>query len=107
MIIMSKIPQLVKLLEQNENDCFLLHALGLEYIKIGETEKGIAYFQKVLMCDENYVGTYYHLAKSFEKKQMIQKALDTYIQGMEIAKRVNDKHAYNELLMAYEELNDE
>lgn len=104
---MSKIPQLMKLLEQNQNDCFLLHALGLEYIKIGDMEKGIDYFQKVLICDENYVGTYYHLAKSFEKMQLIEKANVTYTKGMEVAKRCNDKHAYNELLMAYEELNDE
>lgn len=97
----------MKMLEQNEKDCFLLHALGLEYIKIGDIETGVTYFQKVLMYDENYVGTYYHLAKNYEKLQLLQKANETYIQGMQVAKSCNDKHAYNELLMAYEELNDE
>ena len=88
------------------NDCFLLHALGLEYIKIGEIEKALLAFQHVIASDKNYVGTYYHLAKAFEKINRIKDAVKTYEQGIIVASLVNDKHARNELQMALDDLTD-
>jgi hypothetical protein len=50
------------------------------------------------------VGSYYHKAKLLEKLGQIDNAITVYEKGMEVAKRLNDKHSYNELMMAMEEL---
>jgi tetratricopeptide (TPR) repeat protein len=101
---MSRIQQIEKMLLESTDDCFLLHALALENIKIGNSEKARELFEKLLTVDENYVGTYYHLAKLFEDTDNEKAAIETYEKGMQIAKALNENHAYNELRSAYEEL---
>ena len=85
-------------------DSFLQHALALEYIKIGKDDEALAQFNDLLEREPDYVGSYYHKAKLLEKNGNIEQALVTYEKGMEVAKRLNDKHSYNELMMAKEEL---
>ena len=85
-------------------DSFLQHALALEYIKLGKDGEALAQFNDLLEREPDYVGSYYHKAKLLEKNGKIDEALDTYEKGMEVAKRLNDKHSYSELMMAKEEL---
>jgi len=103
---MDRINKLNDMLIQSPNDCFLLHALGLEYAKIGEIDKALLAFHHVITSDKNYVGTYYHLAKTFEKINRLEEAIHMYEQGIIIASHVNDKHAQNELQMALDDLTD-
>ena len=100
----NRIDKLEAMLFANPQDCFLLHALGLEYLKLENTLKAIDYFRKVLETDENYVGTYYHLAKTYEKINLREEAITSYKKGIEIAMKMKDAHARNELAMALEEL---
>lgn len=88
-------------------DCFLLHAIGLEYVKINELEKALASFKKVIETNPEYVGTYYHLAKTFEKMGNNEEAVSTYEAGVKVAAKLNDMHARNELQMALDDLIDE
>ncbi len=103
---MSKIAQLQAYLEQNPKDCFLLHALGLEYVKIGEFETAKSFFERVLETDPQYVGTYYHLGKTYEQLEDSELAMDTYRKGAEVADKIEDSHALSELNMAIWELED-
>jgi exonuclease VII small subunit len=50
------------------------------------------------------VGSYYHLAKLLERQGEQESAIATYERGMEVAKRLGDRHAYGELQAAYEDL---
>lgn len=102
----NRIPQLEQMLAQSPKDCFLLHALALEHIKINEIEKGISLFKKVIDINENYIGSYYHLAKSFEKIGDEQNAIFYYKKGIQIAMILKDDHAKNELQMALDEIED-
>ena len=102
----SKIDRIQEMLRIQSDDCFLLHALGLEYIKIAEYEKAILQFEKILTVNDEYVGTYYHLAKTFERINEVEKAIRIYRKGIEMAEKVKDKHAKNELIMALDELED-
>jgi Tfp pilus assembly protein PilF len=54
--------------------------------------------------DENYVGSYYHLAKLLERNDKMEDAKEVYEQGMLKAKEAGDMHTYNELRTAYEDL---
>lgn len=101
---MDRIEKIKEMLDATPNDSFLLHALALEYIKIGEKESAKTTFEKLLEGNPNYVGSYYHIAKLMEDMQNREAAIQWYEKGMVIAKQLNERHAYNELQSAYEEL---
>lgn len=98
---MSRIEQIKKLMADNPADSFLMHALALEYIKISEDGQAREIFEDLLSKDSNYVGSYYHLAKLYERLGNEQSAIRVYEKGMEVAKQLNDHHAYSELRSAY------
>lgn len=103
---MERIEKLEEFLKQNPNDSFLKHALALEYIKMGDDEAAEKHFLEILENEPNYVGSYYHLAKLYERNNKTEKAIDWYKKGMYEAKKAGDNHALNELRMALEELED-
>lgn len=94
------------MLKTSGPDSFLEHALALEYIKNGENEKALELFVTLLKREPGYVGSYYHLGKLFEKIGNNDAALETYQKGMDEAKKAKDNHSFNELMSAYDELND-
>ncbi|PZP49447.1 MAG: hypothetical protein DI598_07790 [Pseudopedobacter saltans] len=100
----NRIERIKEMLKANPEDSFLLHALALEYIKIGEKENAKNTFEFLLDKNPNYVGSYYHIAKLMEDLQDKDAAIHWYEKGMVIAKQLNERHAYNELQSAYEEL---
>lgn len=103
---MERIEKLKALLEQNPADSFVQHALALEYVKLNKDEEAKTLFIALLQRNENYVGSYYHLAKLLERTGERNEAIAVYEKGMQRAKVANDNHAYNELRAAYEDLID-
>lgn len=103
---MSRIERIKEMLLTNPGDSFLQHALALEYIKLEEDEEAKILFENILDKDENYVGSYYHLAKLLERKNEMDAAKKVYEQGMIKAREVGDIHTHNELRTAYEDLID-
>ena len=101
---MTRLERIKEMLAANPGDSFLQHALALEYIKIDEDEKARELFQALLKNEENYIGSYYHLAKLLERNNNMDDAKEVYEQGMLKAKECGDMHTYNELRMAYENL---
>ena len=99
-----RIEKLQQFLTQNPQDSFVQHALALEYIKEEEEEKALELFLTLLSQNESYVGSYYHLAKLYEKRGATEEAETWYHKGMEKAKAAGDNHAYNELQGALEDL---
>lgn len=103
----SRIDKIQSMLQQSPNDCFLWHALGLEYSKQNMWQQSVDCYTKVLTIDTHYVGTYYHLAKTYERIQNFELAIQTYEKGIQIANEVKDMHARNELQMALDDLRDD
>ncbi len=101
---MNRIEKLLEYLKTNDKDSFLQHALALEYIKIGEDEAARLLFNELLLREPTYVGSYYHLGKLLERQGNFDKALRIYQRGMEEANRAGDRHAFNELQMAKEDI---
>jgi Tfp pilus assembly protein PilF len=101
---MNRIEQIKEMLVAHPGDSFLQHALALEFIKIEEDEKARELFQNLLQENENYVGSYYHLGKLFERNDNINDAKEVYERGMLKAKECGDMHTYNELRTAYDDL---
>jgi len=103
---MDRIAKLHEFLKASPDDSFVQHALALEYVKLGDEEKARQLFENLLTRDENYVGSYYHLAKLLERIDQKEDAMRWYEKGMLKAKEAGDQHAYNELRSAYDELMD-
>lgn len=101
---MDRISKLKAFLESSPDDSFLKHALALEYIKLEDDVTARRLFEELLEKEPEYVGSYYHLGKLLERAGEASLAATTYEKGMAMARSVNDKHAYNELQAAYEDL---
>ena len=99
-----RIAKIEAFLKDSPNDCFLHHALALEYVKEGKDDEARKHFEQNLQFDPAYVATYYHLGKLQERNGDTQGAIATYEKGMEMAKAAKDMHTYNELQAAYEDL---
>lgn len=94
------------MLQDQPKDSFLKHALALEYIKIDKEDEAIIQFVELLNNEPDYVGSYYHLAKLYERNQETDAAIEIYKKGMEVAKKLKDNHNLNELRSAYDNLVD-
>jgi Tfp pilus assembly protein PilF len=101
---MDRINKIKEYLAGSPEDSFLLHALALEYIKIGQDGEAQKLFESILERDSAYVGSYYHLAKLLERLGNNEEAIQWYEKGMSAAKLAGDQHSYNELQAAYEDL---
>ncbi|UPK67044.1 tetratricopeptide repeat protein [Chitinophaga filiformis] len=101
---MDRIARIKEFLKDSPNDSFLKHALALEYIKIGDDSAARSLFEELLAYEPGYVGSYYHLGRLLERAGLLQEAMAIFEKGMEMAKAANDRHAYNELQAALDDL---
>jgi len=104
---MTRLDQLLNFLHDSPTDAFLTFAIAKEYEGMGDREKALQYYHKLSIENEDYVGTYYHLGKLFEKIDQVENALTAYKKGMEIAQKQGDRHAFSELAAAKADLADE
>ncbi|SHN20353.1 tetratricopeptide repeat protein [Chitinophaga sp. CF418] len=101
---MDRIARIKEFLKDSPNDSFLKHALALEYIKIGDDSAARSLFEELLAHEPGYVGSYYHLGRLLERAGLPQEAIAVFEKGMQMAKAANDRHAYNELQAALDDL---
>ncbi len=101
---MDRIEKIKAMLADSPEDSFLQHALALEHIKVGNDEEARKLFENVLAKEPGYVGSYYHLAKLYERNDNNEAAIKVYEKGMEETKKSGDNHAFGELRGAWEEL---
>ena len=97
----TRLNKLLEFLESEPNDPFVLYALATEYNTQKDTEKALSYYLKLVDEHPDYVGTYYHLGKLYERIQEAEKAIAIYKQGMTASRKKGDNHAYSELQGAY------
>jgi tetratricopeptide (TPR) repeat protein len=97
----TRLTKLLEFLASEPNDPFVLYALATEYNTSNQEEKAFYYYHLLVEEHPDYVGTYYHLGKLYEKTQESQKAIEIYKKGMLAARRKNDGHAFSELQGAY------
>jgi len=101
---MDRLEKLKEFLLANPDDSFVMHAMALEYVKIGDDATARGLWEDILKRDPAYVGSYYHLAKLLERTGETGLALQWYEKGMAAAKAAGQRRAYNELQAAYEDL---
>ena len=97
---MERIEKIKLMLAEQPKDCFLKHALALEFIKMGQCNEAKAAFLQNLETDESYVATYYHLGKLYERLDEAEKAMDIYKKGIVVGQKQKDAHSVRELRAA-------
>lgn len=101
-----RLKYLLQLSETSPVDLFVLFAIAKEYEGAGDLAKALESYEKLHATDAAYVGLYYHLGKLHERLQAFEKAISTYKQGIEIARKASDFHAMSELQGALLNLED-
>jgi Tfp pilus assembly protein PilF len=101
---MDRLQRLREMLAQQPTDSFLNHAMALEEIKLGNEAAARALFESILQRDPQYIGSYYHLGKLLDRQGDETAAIEVFERGMEVAKKLGDQHALNELRGAYDNL---
>ena len=104
---MDKIEKLKEMISKFPDDCFSRHALAMELLKMGNTEQAIHEMEELLLVDPNYVGTYYHLAKAYEKLQQYSHSLEVLERGIKVAMASSAQNDLRELNGALDHLKDE
>jgi Tfp pilus assembly protein PilF len=99
----QRLAMLLQFYEQEPDDAFTLFALATEYLKQGDTDRALAFFERLVAADPAYVGTYYHLGKLYQRLGCPDDAERTYRQGIDVAQQQRDFHARAELQQALAE----
>jgi Tfp pilus assembly protein PilF len=103
----KRLNQLLAFHTSNPKDEFILFALAKEFEKHDDDEKALHYYRQLLEHSPDYVGTYYHLGKLYERLLQPGAAFAAYKTGMEVARQKGDQHALNELAGAKLELGED
>ncbi|MCO6460518.1 MAG: tetratricopeptide repeat protein [Saprospiraceae bacterium] len=88
---------LMKLLEDDPNDSFILFAIAKEYESLNMLDQALNYYLTLQRTNPSYVGLYYHLAKLYEELGKVEDALNIYDEGIFMAGKMHDQHALAEL----------
>jgi tetratricopeptide (TPR) repeat protein len=100
----DRLNQLLEFHAQDPDDPFLCFALATEYLKQGDEELALNWFESLLDRHPSYVGTYYHLGKLYLRLDRPEDALKTFEDGIRVASETGDAHAASELRSAKMEL---
>lgn len=103
----DRLERLLEFFKNEPNDPFLKYALATEYLRLNNTEEALRFYLDLVAKHTDYIGTYYHLGKLYEQLGQQDDALKAYEQGIEVGRRIKDQHALNELLGAFNSLQDE
>lgn len=93
----DRLEQLLQFHEEDPDDAFTRFAIAEEYRKRGQTKKALSFFEALVEEKPEYVGTYYHLGKLYERIDRTEEAIATYQKGIQAAQEQRDTHARSEL----------
>ncbi|WP_293904555.1 tetratricopeptide repeat protein [Sphingobacterium sp. UBA5670] len=103
----TRLDQLNEFLKESPEDPFLKYAIAAEYLKQENEHEAMSRFEDLVQTNPDYVGTYYHLGKLYEKLNKQELAIAIYRAGIEIARKTRNFHALGELQGALSFLTDE
>jgi len=96
----TRINRLLAFHAQDPDDPFVRFALASEYLKKGDEQTALEWFERLAADQPDYVGTYYHLGMLYQRLGRPDDALETFQRGIEVATRIGDFHSLSELRAA-------
>ena len=94
---MDRIALLNEILTQNPADAFARYGLAMEYSKLGEVERALEEFGRLLAADPGYTAGYFMAAQTLAKAERISEARKMLVDGIASAKKTGNSHAQSEM----------
>jgi len=93
-----------EILSQNPNDAFARYGLALEHSKLGEVERALEEFGKLLAKHPDYTAGYFMAAQTLANANQADEAKKMLVDGISSARRTNNAHAQSEMTAMLDEL---
>lgn len=88
---------LQKMLEKDPGDSFCCYGMAQEYLKLGDIDHAVNWFDRTIAADPDYCYAYFHKARALEMGGRLTEAQTTLRAGLERARAQGDSHAIGEL----------
>lgn len=92
-----RLQQLMKMLEREPNDAFLLYGVAMEHKKADRPAEAIEYLRRTIAADALYCYAFYQLGQVYEADGKVADAKKAFEDGISAAIRKGDAHAKSEL----------
>ena len=97
---------LEEVLSQEPNDAFARYGLAMEYSKLGQVERALEEFGKLLSVHPDYTAGYFMAAQTLANADRTEEAKRMLVDGIASARRTGNAHAQSEMTAMLEELKD-
>ncbi len=101
---MDRVALLNEILSQDPNDGFARYGLALEYSKLGEVDRALEEFGKLLSVHPDYTAGYFMAAQTLASASRTDEAKMMLIDGIASARRTGNSHAQSEMTAMLDEL---
>lgn len=101
---MDRLALLTEILSNDPNDAFARYGLAMEYSKLGEVERSLEEFGKLLSAHPDYTAGYFMAAQTLATANRTEEAKKMLIDGIASARRTGNGHAQSEMTAMLEEL---
>ncbi|MAE62611.1 MAG: hypothetical protein CMJ49_14785 [Planctomycetaceae bacterium] len=93
----DRLQQLIRFFEADPTDAFSAYGIALEYLKQNNDAEGLAWLDRALDIDPDYVYAYFQKGQALAQSDRIDEARQVIQNGIETAQRVDDPHGQSEL----------
>ena len=101
---MDRVAMLNEILAQEPNDAFARYGLAMEYSKLGEVERSLEEFGKLLSANPDYTAGYFMAAQTLSAANRVEEARKMLVEGIASARRTGNNHAQSEMTAMLDEL---
>jgi len=100
----ERVAFLRKSLTANPGDAFARYALALELVRVGQPDEAWEHLQYLLEHNPDYSAAYYQAGTLLANQGRTDDARRVFAQGVEVTRRLGQKHAESELIAALDGL---
>jgi tetratricopeptide (TPR) repeat protein len=101
---MDRIAMLNEVLAQNPDDAFARYGLAMEFSKLGDVERALAEFGKLLSASPDYTPGYFMAAQTLARVGRVDEAKHMLNDGIACANRTGNAHAQSEMQAMLDDL---
>lgn len=94
---MSRLSQLEQMLIDEPFDPFLHYAVGMEYVKLGQTDRALEKFTDMNRQFPDHVAAWHQRGRLLTEQGQSEFAREVLQQGIGVAQRTGDSHATGEM----------
>ena len=101
---MDRIAMLTEILLQAPGDPFARYGLAMEYSKLGEVDRALEEFGKLLSAHPEYTAGYFMAAQTLAQAGRTAEAKKMLTEGIGAARKTGNSHAQSEMTAMLEDL---